>query len=173
MKTTIYLIAIIANLLLANPCNSQTIGAGASAIYNIQTESFGAGARVTVILNNRISLTPQFSYFFPFNKINEYTIGLGLEGKFIKREKINLYALLHGGYNSWINYKSSGLKDAKTTNWNLEGGVGISTNTCLRPFLEYRYNIKFRETHLNLGFIYIFGCKKNKGLNTDKCPTFK
>jgi len=173
MKATIYLTTLLFHLIISIQCKSQTIGAGASAIYNIQTESFGAGARVTVFPNSRISLTPQFSYFFPFNKINEYTIGLGLEGKFIKRENINLYAVLHGGYNSWINYKSSGLKDAKTTNWNFEGGIGISTNTCLRPFLEYRYNLKFRETHLNLGFIFIFGCRNNKGLNTDKCPTFK
>ena len=173
MKATIYLTTILFHLIISIQCKSQTIGAGASAIYNIQTESFGAGARVTVFPNSRISLTPQFSYFFPFNKINEYTIGLGLEGKFIKHENINLYAVLHGGYNSWINYKSSGLKDAKTTNWNFEGGIGISTNTCLRPFLEYRYNLKFRETHLNLGFIFIFGCRNNKGLNTDKCQTFK
>lgn len=173
MKPTFYFMAMIGCLFLSKQSNSQTIGAGASAIYNIQTESFGAGVRVTVFPNSRISLTPQFSYFFPFNKINEYTIGLGIEGKFIKRENVNFYGILHGGYNSWINYKSSGLKDAKPTNWNFEGGIGISTNTCLRPFLEYRYNLKFRETHLNLGFIYIFGCRNNKGFNTDKCPTFK
>lgn len=151
---------------------SQTIGAGASAIYNFQSESFGAGARVSIFPNNRLSFTPQFSYFFPFNKINEYTIGLAVEGKIIKRQKLNIYALLHGGYNSWLNYKSSGMKDAKPTNWNFEGGLGISTNTCLRPFIEYRYNTRFRETHLDIGFLYIFGCNKNKSLDNTRCPNF-
>ncbi len=152
---------------------SQTIGAGASAIYNIQTESIGAGIRASIFPNKRISIVPQFSYFFPFNKINEYTVGLGVEGKFIKREKINVYATIHGGYNSWLNYKSSPMKDAKPTNWNFEGGIGISTNTCLRPFLEYRYNTRFRETHLDLGFLYIFGCKNNSGNGETDCPKFK
>ena len=152
--------------------NAQNIGAGASAIYNFQTESFGAGIRASIFPNKRLSIVPQFSYFFPFNKINEYTIGLGLEYKFIKRDKINLYALIHGGYNSWISYKSSAYKDAKPTNWNLEGGLGISTNTCLRPFLEYRYNVKFRETHLDLGFLYIFGCRKNSHFSVNDCPRY-
>ena len=152
--------------------NAQNIGAGASAIYNFQTESFGAGIRASIFPNKRLSIVPQFSYFFPFNKINEYTIGLGLEYKFIKRDKINLYALIHGGYNSWISYKSSSYKDAKPTNWNLEGGLGISTNTCLRPFLEYRYNVKFRETHLDLGFLYIFGCRKNSHFSVNDCPRY-
>ncbi|MFO0322291.1 MAG: hypothetical protein ACK504_07680 [Bacteroidota bacterium] len=151
---------------------SQNIAVGTSLLYNVQTESFGSGIRVNVFPNKRISFTPQISYFFSFNKIHEYTLGLAIEGKFIERNKINLYGILHGGYNSWLNYKSSGLKDAKPNNWNLEGGIGISTNTCLRPFLEYRYNVKFKETHLNLGFIYIFGCKKNNRYLIEKCPTF-
>jgi hypothetical protein len=153
---------------------AQLIGVGAEGIYNIQTESIGTGIRASFFPNKRFSFTPQFSYFFPFNKINEFTIGLGIEGKFIKRKKINVYGKLHGGYNSWINYKTSLLKDAKPNNWNFEGGLGISTNTCLRPFIEYRYNVKFKETHLNLGFLYIFGCsKKNKYNNNERCPSFK
>lgn len=159
-------------ILMCSMATAQNIGAGASAIYNFQTESFGAGIRASIFPNKRLSIVPQFSYFFPFNKINEYTLGLGLEYKFIKRNKINLYALVHGGYNSWISYKSSAYKDANPTNWNLEGGLGISTNTCLRPFLEYRYNVKFRETHLDLGFLYIFGCRKNSHFSVNDCPRY-
>lgn len=150
---------------------SQNFGAGVSGMYNFQTESFGAGVRGSIFPNKRFSYVPQFSYFFG-PKIKEYTIGLGIEGKFIKRDKINVYGLLHAGFNSWVNYKSSPLKGAKPNNFNFEGGLGISTNTCLRPFIEYRYNVKFKETHLDLGFLYIFGCRKGKILPEDRCPKF-
>jgi len=166
------LIVFIPFLLLAEKATAQTVGAGAEAIYNFQTESFGSGIRATVFPNKRISLSPQFSYFFPFNKIHEYTLGLAIEGKIVRIKAFQFYALAHGGYNKWLNYKSSALKGAKATNWNFEGGAGITTNTCLRPFLEYRYNIKFRETHLNLGFIYIFGCKNGKYFDNTQCPNF-
>jgi hypothetical protein len=155
-------------------CKSQNIGVGADVMYNFQTESFGAGARVSIFPNNRLSFVPQFSYYFPFNKVNEYYLGLGLEYKVIKRDKINIYGLVHGAYNQWLNYKESPLSNAKPNNWNLEGGIGISTNTCLRPFLEYRYNLKFRETHLRLGILYIFGCKHKHGASKthDRCAAY-
>jgi hypothetical protein len=161
-------------LLMPLLSNSQNIGIGADAMYNFQTESFGAGARVNFFPNNRLSFVPQFSYYFAFNKINEYFIGLGLEYKFIRRDRINFYAILHGGYNDWINYEASPLKGAQPNNWDLEGGIGVSTNTCLRPFLEYRYNVKFLETHLRLGILYIFGCRKGGGHNRDRrCDAYR
>ncbi len=142
---------------------AQNIGVGADVLYNFQTESVGAGARVNFFPNNRLSFVPTFSYYFAFNKVNEYFIGLGLEYKVIRRDRFNIYAIGHGAYNSWLNYEVSPMKGAKQNNWNLEGGLGISTNTCLRPFLEYRYNLKFMETHLRLGVLYIFGCKGGGG----------
>ena len=171
MKTKKTYLLILFFSAFYNCAISQTIGVGASGIYNFQSESFGTGIRSSIFQNKRFSVVPQFSYFFG-PKVKEYTIGLGLEGKFIKREKLIMYALMHGGYNKWISYKESGLKNAQPVNWNLEGGFGITTNSCFRPFLEYRYNLKFRETHLNLGFLFIFGCRDNQYIN-DKCPTFK
>ncbi len=153
---------------------AQFIGVGADAMYNFQTESIGAGARVNFFPNNRLSFVPQFSYYFPFNKVSEYFLGLGLEYKFIRRERVNFYAIVHGGYNQWLNYEVSPLNNAKPNNWDLEGGIGVSTNTCLRPFLEYRYNIRFEETHLRLGLLYIFGCKKGgRGrYKKDRCDAY-
>ena len=142
---------------------SQNIGIGADVIYNFQTESVGAGARVNIFPNNRLSFVPQFAYYFAFNKVNEYFLGLGLEYKFIQRKRVNFYVIAHGAYNNWMNYEASPMKGAKPNNWNLDGGIGITTNTCLRPFLEYRYNLKFMETHLRLGVLYIFGCRKGGG----------
>ena len=154
-----FLILFLGILFLPLLSSSQNIGVGADAMYNFQTESIGAGARVNFFPNRRLSIVPQFAYYFAFNKINEYYAGLGLEYKFIRRDKFNLYALAQGAYNSWLNYESSEMKGAQQNNWNLEGGIGISNNWCLRPFMEYRYNVKFQETHLRLGLLYIFGCR--------------
>ena len=146
-------------LLFSFSARSQNVGVGADVMYNFQTQSFGAGARVSIFPNRTISFVPEFSYYFPFNKIHEYYAGMAVEYKFIRTNKFNIYAILHGAYNSWQNYQESMMKGAQMNNWDLEGGAGISTNKCLRPFLEYRYNLKFRETHLRLGLLYIFGCK--------------
>lgn len=155
--------------LYAFPCSSQNIGVGADAVYNFQTESYAAGIRASVFPRNKLSIVPQFTYYFPFNKITEYYTGVGLECKVLGTEKFNLYALVHGGYNSWLNYESSALKGARLNNWNLEGGAGVSTTGCWRPFAEYRYNIKFRETHLRVGILYIFGCSNRY---IARCPAF-
>ncbi len=159
-------------LLLSLSGHSQNIGAGASVLYNFQTESLGAGVRASFYPDNRLSFTPQFSYYFAFNKVNEFNIGLGLEYKFLRTNNLNFYGILHGAYDRWLNYASSVMKDAKPNNWNLEGGIGVSTNRCLRPFLEYRYNIKFLETHLQLGILYIFGCKGYFVDKNSQCPAY-
>jgi hypothetical protein len=166
--------------ILCIAAKSQNIGIGGDIMYNFQTESFGAGARVSVFPNNRLSFVPQFSYYFAFNKVNEYYLGLGLEYKIIRR-KWNIYAIAHGAYNRWINSEESPMINSDPNNWNVEGGLGISNNRCLRPFLEYRYNVKFRETHLRLGILYIFGCKGgssqgirsgNRNNNHNRCPAY-
>ncbi len=147
---------------------AQDLAVGGSVMYNFQTESYGAGARVSIFPARRISIVPQFSYYFGFNKIHEYCIGSAVEFKFIRTRVLNFYALAHAGYNRWINYEFSALSGAQPGNWNLEGGLGISTVRWIRPFIEYRYNIKFQETHLQLGLLYIFGQSRS---NT-YCPSF-
>lgn len=158
MLRRIYFISLLLTLLLPKLSNSQNIGIGGDVMYNFQSEGFGAGARVNFFPNNRLSFVPQFAYYFKFNKVNEYYAGLGLEYKFIKTKKINIYGIVQGAYNSWLNYEASPMSGAQKNNWNVEAGIGISNNWCLRPFMEYRYNIKFQETHLRLGILYIFGC---------------
>lgn len=153
-------------------CFSQNVGIGADIQYNFQSESFGTGARISLFPNNKISFVPEFSYYFSFNKVNEYFLGLAIEYKFIRQEKFHLYALIHGGYENWINYNESPMKNAKPNNWDLEGGIGISTNKCLRPFLEYRYNVRFMETHLRLGIMYIFGCKQGSSRSHERCAAY-
>lgn len=140
---------------------AQKFAIGGSVMYNLQSESFGAGLRGSFFPNHTLSIVPQISYYPSFNKVNEYTLGLGLEYKIIRKRKFFFYLLAHGGYNSWTNYQESPMKGAEPNNWNFEGGAGVSMWRCLRPFLEYRYNAKFGETHLQLGLIYVFKCKSN------------
>lgn len=142
--------------------NAQNIGLGGSAIYNFQSESFGVGARVSIYPNNNLSFIPQFSYYF-LGPVSEWTAGLSLELIVAKLDLFNFYLLAHGGYNGWLNSSASSMEGASPTNWNGEAGIGITTNKCLRPFIEYRYNIKFQETNLQLGLLYILGCGNNGG----------
>lgn len=165
-----FLLIFLLSFYFISSGKAQFIGAGADVMYNFQTESFGAGARVNFFPNNRLSFVPEFSYYFPSNKITEFYAGLAIEIKFIMREKVNFYGILHGGYNSWNNYSDSNYKNAQQNNWDAEGGIGVSNNKCLRPFLEYRYNVKFRETHLRLGILYIFGCKSKPKNN--RCSAY-
>lgn len=138
---------------------AQNFGVGGSVMYNFQSEGLGLGARVSIFPNNRLSFVPQFSYYNIFlGTVKEMTFGLGIEYKLFYARTLTYYIMAHGGYNHWMNPESSALENAQTANWNAEGGVGITTNRCLRPFLEYRYNVKFMETHLRLGLLYIFGC---------------
>ena len=147
-------------VLLSLQSYSQNFGLGVSAMYNFQSEGIGFGVRGNFFPNNRISYVPQITYYPGFNKVAEYMAGLSIEYKVIRGNKFNFYLMAHGAYNHWLNPEESALENAQTTNWNLEGGIGITTNKCLRPFLEYRYNIKFMETHLRLGLLFIFGCSK-------------
>lgn len=168
----LFLIFFFLILSLIIKSQSQNVAVGVSAIYNFQTESVGAGVRGCIFPNNRLTIVPQASYYPSFNKVEEYLVGAGVEYKFVKREKFNLYVLGHGAYNSWNSFENSDKKGAKLNNWNAELGLGISTNTCWRPFLEYRYNFKFYETHLQLGLLYVFGCRECNKHSVDRCAAY-
>ncbi len=158
MKKILFISFLIFNIF----SNAQNLGVGASGLYNFQSESWGIGPRASLFPNNTISYVPQFSYYL-FGPVSEFTAGLGIELKIKRGNLFTYYLLAHGGYNQWLNSGSSAMEGAQGPNWNLEGGGGITTNRCLRPFIEYRYNVKFQETHLQLGLMYIFGCGGNGG----------
>ena len=163
MTTRIIIVSLFVNIFLSTELWSQRIGVGADVMWNFQTESFGAGVRVPILPNNRLSFVPQFSYYFPFNPVHEYYAGMALEYKIIRRRKIDFYILAHGAYHSWLNFETSPMKDAKKSQLGTgEAGIGIVGTKCWRPFLEYRYNVRFKETHLRMGIIYVIGCKPQK-----------
>ncbi|MCX7954087.1 MAG: hypothetical protein N3A01_02730 [Bacteroidales bacterium] len=140
---------------------AQNNAIGIAAVFNPQTESFGANFRFSYKINS-LCIVPQVTYYPSFNKIHEYYIGISFQRDMVFYKTLTLYVVIHGGYNGWINYKNSAVKNAKYSNWNLEGGTGLKTTHCIFPFIEYRYNIKWKETNFNLGFMYKFGCKSGK-----------
>ncbi len=141
---------------------SEGVGIGASGIYNFQTESFGVGLRLNIKPSNAFRVVPQVSYYPSFNKIHDLYLGVGIEVNLFKIKRFNFYALGYGGYNSWLNWEEYNMKGAKKANWAGEFGGGIVTNKgCLRPFIEYKYNLKWRETNLHLGVLFVFGCGRN------------
>lgn len=154
-------ILIILSVSFLNYLLPQNTAIGIAAVLNPQTESIGANLRFSYKINS-IYFVPQVTYYFPFNKIHEYYIGLSIHRDMVFYKKFVLYVVIHGGYNGWINYQNSAIKNAKYSNWDLEGGGGIKTTHCLFPFIEYRYNIKWKETNLNSGIMYKFGCKSGK-----------
>ena len=149
---------------------SQETGIGASALYNFQTNGIGLGLRVPINTQDQVSWTPQLAYYLPFDKVSEYVLGLAMEYKFIRWSNADLYTILHGGYDNWSNASKSGMKGATIANWDGELGLGLAGRNCLKPFVEYRYNLRFLETHIQVGIIYVFGCGNT---NIDRCPAYQ
>ena len=149
---------------------AQQIGIGGALIYNPQTQGLGLGARVELPFN-RIYLVPQFSYYPSFNKVTEYYAGISGHLDFLEANSYRIYLIAHAAYNRWINYDESPIKKAKKNNWDAELGLGWTTRRCLRPFIEYRYNFKWKETNLNIGLIYTLNCRNPRKRTSILCPT--
>ncbi len=182
MNTNITKIPFIVLFFAFSTClYSQNFGLGVSAIYNLQTEGLGGGIRAEIPFN-KFSFVPQIAYYPSFDKITEYYVGASLHFNLFNIKNWTLYTLAHGSYNGWINYESSAIKDAKYANWDAEAGLGLTTSECLRPFIEYRYNAKWKETNFRIGLIYFVNCKKsnnnkNRGRKRGKastpCPAYE
>lgn len=147
--------------------NAQALGV--SGLYNLQTESMGVGARLELRSDKRLQWVPQFSYFLPFNKVHEWTLGMSVQYGVVRVNKFNAYGLAHLGYNQWLNYQDSKMKGAQPQNWNGELGVGVQYGKSFKPFLEWRYNVHFQEAHLQAGIL--FRVKKGSA-KKEKCAAY-
>jgi hypothetical protein len=180
MKTKTLILTLIILQSFAIRSYADGIGIGLSAIYNPQTESFGADFRINFKPSKRLRIVPQVAYYPAFNKITEYYLGASVELRLIPIKTYHIYGLIHGAFNGWINYSEVLMKDAQYNNWNFEAGAGIvRSKGCWRPFLEYRYNVKWYETNLRLGILYVFGCNKkgfpsggNRKRSAMSCPAY-
>jgi len=166
---------ILSFILFGTLAYSQQNGAGGAIIYNFQTKGIGLDLRADIPLKNidfldGISIVPQLSYFPPIGKIHEFYLGSSVHLGVYTLNKWKFYALGNISYNGWINYENSAKKNAKFSNVGLEGGIGVTSNKCLRPFMEFRYNVKWREANLRLGFIYTIKCEKRGEVPCPKIP---
>ncbi len=149
--------------------NSRAQSVGLSALYNMQSESSGLAIRAELKSETDWQFVPQFSYFLPFNQIHEWTIGLAIQRNFWKQEKWNGYCLGHLGFNRWINNEESKMKNAQPNNWNAELGLGMKWGGRTKPFIEWRYNVRFQEAHWQLGLLFRVS---GKGAKKEKCAAY-
>lgn len=153
---------------------NEKIMIGAGGFYNFQTESKASEIRVKIPIINSLYLTPRFSYYPPGNKINEYYAGADINWHFLTGRKIKPYLLAGGYYNNWINSAEYLGNNRKKNNIAPEAGCGIVFNIgCrLKPYVEYRYDVRWREGSLGAGLFFNFGkCPKNS--RHTKCPAYQ
>ena len=131
---------------------------GVSGIYDFQTNGFGAGLRAYIPINKKIAVSPQVHYFLPFNEIHELYAGVAVQYKLFSFKKFVLYPLAAGYYNRWVNYANFEPPKAKLDNIGEEVGLGIMKEKgCIRPFVEQRYDIKWKEYIFHIGVLFSFG----------------
>ena len=169
MKNKFIITIIIITFFIKNPIFCQQIGLGGSVLYNLQTESFAGSLRADIPYK-RISLVPQITFYPGFNKISEYYISVAAHLDFMGTSKWKMYLIGMLGYNRWSNYDKMPNLSKKPNNWDGEIGLGWTTRKCLRPFVEYRYNFKWKETNLGIGLIYTLHCKNAKRRGSINCP---
>lgn len=148
-----------------NGFSQDNIGVGGAALYNLQTKSFGLGVRAEypieqIKLLEGVSVSPQFAYYPWFNNIHEFYLGASAHLGLYKYRKWKLYGLANLSFNGWFNYNTSGVDNAKFGNLGFDLGGGITTTKCNRPFFEFRYNFKWNEANVRVGYIYTFRCKQ-------------
>ncbi|MDQ3193139.1 MAG: hypothetical protein M3Q58_16265 [Bacteroidota bacterium] len=150
--------------------SQEFIGIGPSAIYNIQSEGIGFGARVQIPVHKRLNIVPQLNYFAPFNIVHEINAGLNIHYNLVIRRKLIGYLTGGGYFNYWFNADVSPMENAKTINILPDVGVGmLFGKKCFRPFLEQRYNPLFMEGSFHIGFLWFPGCSSGRSYT---CPAY-
>jgi len=146
---------------------------GIGTFYNFQTESQAIELRFKKNLTKNIAVTPRISYFFPGNKIHEYYAGLDASYQMNIKRKVQPYIFAGAYYNNWINYEQYGASIRKKNNVPVEVGCGVEFNLWCRikPYLEWRYDTKWKEGSLGAGLFISFGKCPGRGL-ASKCPAY-
>ncbi len=144
---------------------------GANVNYDFQTNGIGAGLRAYIPVKGQLAISPQVSYFFPFNAITEYYAGMAVQYDLLPKRNWTIYPLVAAYYNRWINYSDYIGSVAKPNNFSEEAGLGMMKGYgCIRPFAEARYDFKWAEFNVQAGLLFFFGdCF---GRSVDVCPAY-
>jgi hypothetical protein len=144
---------------------------GVSGMYDFQTNGLGGGVRAYIPVWRHLAVSPQFNYYFPFDKVHEYYAGLALQYSLFPNRRWSIYPLFAGYFNKWQNASDFTGKNATANNIAEEGGIGIMKgSTCWRPFAELRYDFKWSEYSLHIGILYSFGDCHRRAI--DVCPAY-
>ncbi len=148
-----------------------------SGIYDFQTNGIGIGLRGYFPINavDRLALSPQVSYFPSFNVVTEFYAGLAAQYTLAYVQNWDLYGLAAGYYDDWINYAKFDSKIARQNSFAGEIGGGIMRSVgCFHPFLEGRYDTRWKEAHIELGFLVTLGggCFSLGHHGPDLCPAY-
>ena len=168
-KNVLHSILLFFFITIAQNAYNQQVGIGGSLLYNFQTQSFAGGLRAEIPYK-RIRIVPQLTYYPSFNKISEYYFGCAIHLDVLETARWRSYLIGMLSFNRWSNFSLNPQLQAKANNWDGELGLGLTTKRCIRPFIEYRYNFKWKETNLGIGFIYTFNCKGFKKRTSISCP---
>lgn len=129
---------------------------GIGAIYNFQTDGIGAEVRGYFPIRGRLALSPQF-LIFPTNIVHEFYLGLSAQYTLFDIRNWHLYALGAAYYNDWYNYANFDSKVAKQNNFDYQVGGGLMRAIgCLKPYIEARYDGKWKEARLHVGILISF-----------------
>jgi len=142
------------NLLVAQDKEPWALGIG--GIYNFQTNGIGAELRAYIPIVDKLAVSPQVS-IFPSNVVHEFYAGLSVQYTLFDIRNWHLYALGAAYYNNWYNYTSFDTKIAKQNNFAEDVGAGLMRSFgCLKPYIEGRYDIKWKEARLHIGILISF-----------------
>jgi len=172
-KILILLLFFISTFLYSQKKEKSTLY-GIGAVYNFQTEGAAIDMRAKIPVWKNLFVSPRISYFPSFNLIHEYYAGADIGYNLFKYKKLRPYVFASAYYNNWINSSSFKSTKAKKNNFVAEGGGGIIFQfNCLYPFIEGRYDAKWKEGSLGIGIMLKFGeCFKAKKVSEKKCAHF-
>lgn len=169
IKKIVFLFLLSSSLVGSAQEDRWALGLG--GIYNFQTNGFGIDTRAYIPLTYRIAVSPQFHYFIPMT-IHEFYAGLAIQYSLFPERKWTIYPLISAYYNNWVNYNNFEGTIAKQNNLAPEVGLGLMKRTgCLRPFLEGRYDTKWKEANIHLGILFSFGGCYSRTI--DQCPAYQ
>lgn len=171
----LYIVSLL--IFLFSPAFAQKKGKeptlyGFGVLYNFQTNGAAIDLRAKIPVYKNTYVIPRISYFPALNNIHEFYLGADVDYHVYRYKRIIPYVYLGGFYNNWINHAEFVSKKAKKNNFVFEGGVGtVFDFGCLNPFLEYRYDTKWKEGSLEAGLLLRFGQCFNKKKKI-RCPAF-